>query len=645
MTEVNFLVKKGLTVPKGSASTPSVIFDASDPNTGLYSPGADQVAVATNGTGRLFVSSAGLVGVGTSSPQYLFHARGGSGTAYRNLAWFQGAGTNAAEGLERAVALGASNGGAHIDGWNGTSGSRGGTPLLLQSAGGSVGIGTVSPTATLHLSSDDFIRITRNAKDLIINANYSAGDDKAQIQTDSGMSLAFATNGDNERARIDSSGRLGIGTSSPSYAFHVARNTSAPLGMFAQTDANASKIVFQPVNGANGALINVDWTTGNGYLALGAAGEKVRIDNSGRVGIGTQSPSYKLHVDGSVLITQSNDLLFGTASGPAPKITNSGDQNSLSFFTNGSESVRIDGSKRLLVVSSTNNAGYKLQVVHTDSTGVLLGCFNGGTNYLSTLSSNGSEASKTVVTNGQDLFQLNVTGYDGSANRTAVAITATVDGTPGSNDMPGRLVVYTTANGASSPTERLRIANTGAFGLSGANYGSSGQVLTSQGSASAPQWATVSGGGTILSSGVLRGNGGNGSGTITIASFTGLDFSAATANSRLFVMARTAMNESGNVANTAFIDVRIDTGGSNISRICAARTGAPHGNPSDNHIYEIGTSTIQALASTYHTTNVALRFRAQIDGGGAFYYGDQPNYSGFDGEEAGYTFSYALFSE
>jgi hypothetical protein len=68
MTEVNFLVKKGLTVPKGSASTPAVIFDASDPNTGLYSPGADQVAVATNGTGRLFVDASGNVGIANSSP-------------------------------------------------------------------------------------------------------------------------------------------------------------------------------------------------------------------------------------------------------------------------------------------------------------------------------------------------------------------------------------------------------------------------------------------------------------------------------------------------------------------------------------------------------------------------------------------------
>ena len=194
-------------------------------------------------------------------------------------------------------------------------------------------------------------------------------------------------------------------------------------------------------------------------------------------------------------------------------------------------------------------------------------------------------------------------------------------------------------------SERFRVGSSGQFGIGGATYGTSGQVLTSQGSGSAPQWATPSAGGTILSSGVLRGNGGSGSGTITIASFTGLDFSAATANSRLFVMARTAIQESGNVSDTAFIDVRIDTGGSNISRICAGRNGSPHGTPPENAIAEISTSTIQALASTYHTSNVALRFRAQLFGGGSFAYGDQPAYNAFDGEEAGYTFSYALFSE
>ena len=56
MAEVNFLVKKGLTVPKGSAAAPSIIFDAADGDTGIYSPGVDQLAFSANGSGRLLVT-------------------------------------------------------------------------------------------------------------------------------------------------------------------------------------------------------------------------------------------------------------------------------------------------------------------------------------------------------------------------------------------------------------------------------------------------------------------------------------------------------------------------------------------------------------------------------------------------------------
>ena len=47
-------------------------------------------------------------------------------------------------------------------------------------------------------------------------------------------------------------------------------------------------------------------------------------------------------------------------------------------------------------------------------------------------------------------------------------------------------------------SERLRIGSAGQLGIAGANYGSSGQVLTSQGGSAAPQWATAAGGGKIL---------------------------------------------------------------------------------------------------------------------------------------------------
>jgi hypothetical protein len=54
-------------VPLGTAAAPSIAIEG-DEDTGVFSPGANQLAVATNGTGRLFVDASGNVGLGTSSP-------------------------------------------------------------------------------------------------------------------------------------------------------------------------------------------------------------------------------------------------------------------------------------------------------------------------------------------------------------------------------------------------------------------------------------------------------------------------------------------------------------------------------------------------------------------------------------------------
>ena len=73
-------------------------------------------------------------------------------------------------------------------------------------------------------------------------------------------------------------------------------------------------------------------------------------------------------------------------------------------------------------------------------------------------------------------------GADGSAFIRAASIRADVDGTPGANDMPGRLVFSTTADGASSPTERLRIDSDGLATFAG-NIATTGVVF---GTPSAP---------------------------------------------------------------------------------------------------------------------------------------------------------------
>ena len=59
----------------GTAALPGIRFE-NDTNTGIYSPGADQVAISTNGTGRLFVDANGNVGIGTTSPSELLHVNG-----------------------------------------------------------------------------------------------------------------------------------------------------------------------------------------------------------------------------------------------------------------------------------------------------------------------------------------------------------------------------------------------------------------------------------------------------------------------------------------------------------------------------------------------------------------------------------------
>jgi hypothetical protein len=69
-------------VPDGTAAAPGIAFETY-PSTGIYSSGANQLAVATNGVGRLFINSTGLVGIGSSAPQENLHLKGAGATSLR----------------------------------------------------------------------------------------------------------------------------------------------------------------------------------------------------------------------------------------------------------------------------------------------------------------------------------------------------------------------------------------------------------------------------------------------------------------------------------------------------------------------------------------------------------------------------------
>jgi len=66
---------------------------------------------------------------------------------------------------------------------------------------------------------------------------------------------------------------------------------------------------------------------------------------------------------------------------------------------------------------------------------------------------------------GDTVGQIIWTASDGTNTIKAAAIDAYVDGTPGPNDMPGRLVFSTTADGSATPTERMRIDSLGRVGI------------------------------------------------------------------------------------------------------------------------------------------------------------------------------------
>lgn len=133
-------------------------------------------------------------------------------------------------------------------------------------------------------------------------------------------------------------------------------------------------------------------------------------------------------------------------------------------------SVNLDSSGRLLVGTSSSttvsSADPALQIVGDNfSTSTILIQRNqnstGGPGLLFA-SSNGTIASPTLVADDDKLGGIRFGGYDGSDFESYGAeIACYVDDTPGAGDMPGRLMFSTTESGNPSPTERMRIENSG----------------------------------------------------------------------------------------------------------------------------------------------------------------------------------------
>ena len=204
---------------------------------------------------------------------------------------------------------------------------------------------------------------------------------------------------------------------------------------------------------------------------------------------GTITASGDMTAGGSLTVNGGGGLTLSTGNVTIPdSIIHNGDTNTKIRFpaadtftvtTGGSEAIRIDSSQRLVLGTNTARTvggavARKLQVEGSDGSAGISIVRNQNSASPPALSfgkqRSGSSGGNTIVQDDDNLGVIQFAGADGTdANTSAASISGQVDGTPGSNDMPGRLVFSTTSDGVSTTTERLRIDSQGRVGIGGSS--------------------------------------------------------------------------------------------------------------------------------------------------------------------------------
>ena len=248
-----------------------------------------------------------------------------------------------------------------------------GSSKMIIDSSGNVGIGTTSPISNLTVP--DYFTATDGTRTVYLGQDGNGG----LLGTSTNHYTRFITN-NTERMRIDSSGDVGIGESSPLGKLHVK---SADSG--ASADGGADELVIEG-SGDSGLSI-LSGASNNGTILFSDSGDsaagglryeqnntklnfrtnggwdKLVIDGSGNLGIGTDSPSAKVHLK----TTSSAEIGFGLQNSDRYYgiQTTGGALTVKDVSAGGTERMRIDSTGRLIVnqtSASAAGAGVKMQV-------------------------------------------------------------------------------------------------------------------------------------------------------------------------------------------------------------------------------------------------------------------------------------------
>ena len=248
---------------------------------------------------------------------------------------------------------------------------------LAIDSSGNVGIGMTAPTAVgnykvLQLQGNSttnggMIRIETSDGTSGV-ARFYAGSGSTVLESNSNTPLAFGTNA-TTRMTIDTSGNVGIGTSSPSdyYAnkFVVSAGYADGITIAASATTYLNYLMFADTTTSAGQGWIGYYHNGDALTFASNSAERMRIDSSGNVGIGkTPNRSRKLEVAGTMNLDDGSEYEWGDGS---ISIGGNSSTDIMTFATAGTESMRITSTGKV-GIGTTNPSDNHLSISFEDST-------------------------------------------------------------------------------------------------------------------------------------------------------------------------------------------------------------------------------------------------------------------------------------